>query len=401
MFLRPGQVVGLCALALLCMGVLMVNSADMMVVRVEDATDVVAPMTIMSVIKSRAAIYMGLALIALIIGAWCSPLRAISRYARSPAAQSVCVPGLLAGAAFLVCFCALAYVPGIQEIRNGAKRWIQLGSRELSMQPSEAAKWALIPLLAWYATIRASSLPKFITGLTPALIAIGGVAGFIVLQDLGTGVLIGAAGAFLLLCAGARWWQFAVPGAIAASGIILAILTSDYRKNRVRAFLNPYDNPETIGFHTIQGLIAIYNGQGVGTGLGEGIQKRGYLPEDRTDYIFAVICEELGIAGAGLVLALFMGLLWAGYQIARNERDPLLRLWSIGIVSTIGLQATINLLVVTGLAPAKGIALPLISYGGTGWILTAFSIGILMGIDRTQAIQPVLETDQRPELVAA
>jgi cell division protein FtsW len=139
----------------------------------------------------------------------------------------------------------------------------------------------------------------------------------------------------------------------------------------------------------------------VGTGLGEGIQKRGYLPEDRTDYIFAVICEELGIAGAGLVLALFMGLLWAGYSVARNERDPLLRLWTIGIVATLGLPAMINLLVVTGLAPAKGIALPLISYGGTGWILTAFSLGILMAIDRTQAVLQDEGAQDPADLVAA
>ncbi len=401
MYLRPGQLVGLCALALLCLGVLMVNSADMMVSRVEDAADIVAPMTVTSVLKSRAATYLALAIAAMIIGAWLFPVRKLSRLARSAPLTRTAVPVLWIGAAALVAFCALAYVPGIQEIRNGAKRWIQLGSRELSMQPSELAKWALIPLLAWYCTVRASALPKFITGLIPALVAVGAVSGFIVLQDLGTGVLVAAAASVLIIAAGARWWQFAIPGAIAGGGVVLAIVTSEYRMNRVRAFMNPYENPETIGFHTIQGLIAIYNGRGVGTGLGEGIQKRGYLPEDRTDYIFAVICEELGIAGAGLVLALFMGLLWAGYSVARNERDPLLRLWTIGIVATLGLQAMINLLVVTGLAPAKGIALPLISYGGTGWILTAFSLGILMAIDRTQAVLQDEGAQDPADLVAA
>jgi cell division protein FtsW len=183
--------------------------------------------------------------------------------------------------------------------------------------------------------------------------------------------------------------------------VVAAIMTNDYRQNRVKAFLNPYQDPEGIGFHTIQSLVAIYNGKGVGTGLGEGIQKRGYLPEDRTDYIFAVICEETGIAGAGLVLALFLGLLWAGMSIARSERDPFLRLWSLGIIATIGMQAVMNLLVVTGLAPAKGIALPFVSYGGTGWILTAFSIGVLVAIDRTRAATETSADESPTPLVAA
>jgi cell division protein FtsW len=255
--------------------------------------------------------------------------------------------------------------------------------------------------MAWYCTVRAWKLPQFLVGLVPAMIAVGAVAGFIVLQDLGTGVLVAAAACVVLLCGGATWWQFAIPSVMGAGAVVLAVVTSEYRRNRVKAFLDPYQNPETIGFHTIQGLIAIYNGHGTGTGLGEGIQKRGYLPEDRTDYIFAVICEELGIVGAGLVISIFLGMLWTGLAIARSERDPFLRLWSIGIIATIGMQACMNMLVVTGLAPAKGIALPLISYGGTGWILTAFSIGILMSIDRTQEVEATLPAEPETDLAAA
>ena len=398
MDIRPGQVVGLSAFALLCTGVLMVNSADMMVSRVQDASDVVAPMTLGSILASRAAMYMGLALLALFAGALFVPVRSISTMARSCTFRGMGVlPLLFLASAAIVAFCALAYAPGIGDPRNGSHRWIMLGSRELSMQPSEVAKWALIPLLAWYCTVRAARLGAFFTGLVPAMIAVGGVAGFVLIEDLGTGVLIGAAACVVLVAAGARWWHFALPGAVAAGGVVAAIMSNDYRQNRVKAFLDPYQDPEGIGFHTIQSLVAIYNGRGVGTGLGEGIQKRGYLPEDRTDYIFSVICEETGIPGAAVVLALFLGLLWAGMSIARSERDPFLRLWSLGIVATIGMQAVMNLLVVTGLAPAKGIALPFVSYGGTGWILTAFSIGVLVAIDRTRAAcEPTPESSPAP-----
>ena len=386
------------AFALLCTGVLMVNSADMMVSRVQDASDVVAPMTLGSILASRAAMYMGLALLALFAGALFVPVRSISTMARSCTFRGMGVlPLLFLASAAIVAFCALAYAPGIGDPRNGSHRWIMLGSRELSMQPSEVAKWALIPLLAWYCTVRAARLGAFFTGLVPAMIAVGGVAGFVLIEDLGTGVLIGAAACVVLVAAGARWWHFALPGAVAAGGVVAAIMSNDYRQNRVKAFLDPYQDPEGIGFHTIQSLVAIYNGRGVGTGLGEGIQKRGYLPEDRTDYIFSVICEETGIPGAAVVLALFLGLLWAGMSIARSERDPFLRLWSLGIVATIGMQAVMNLLVVTGLAPAKGIALPFVSYGGTGWILTAFSIGVLVAIDRTRAAcEPTPESSPAP-----
>nr|HRJ50661.1 FtsW/RodA/SpoVE family cell cycle protein [Phycisphaerales bacterium] len=151
-----------------------------------------------------------------------------------------------------------------------------------------------------------------------------------------------------------------------------------------RSFVDPYGDPEGSGYHMIQSMLAVMGGEGPGRGLGHGLQKFGYLPEDRTDFLFAVICEELGIAGAAVVIFLFVGMVWAGVSIARREREVFLRLSALGLVSTIALQALMNLAVVTGLGPTKGIALPLVSSGGTGWILTAFSMGILAAIDRTQ-----------------
>lgn len=382
---RPGQVVGLCAMMLLCIGVVMVNSVDMKVTPVDGENVVAGSLSLSDIVTSRAAIYAGLAMAALIIG-YFMPVRRIAELInqRFNERGGTFWPAFATAVILLLAFCALTYVPGIADPRNGARRWIKLGSRELSMQPSEVAKWALIPLLAWYCAVRGPAIRKFFTGLVPAFVTIGAVAGFVLIEDLGTGVLIGAVACLVLLCGGARFWHFGVPGAIAAAGIVAAIWTSVYRQNRVKAFLNPYDNPETIGFHTIQGLVAIHNGKGFGMGLGEGIQKMGYLPERRTDYIFAVICEETGIAGAAVIVAVFTGVLWAGLSVAKREHNVMLKLWALGITATIALQAMMNLFVVTGMAPAKGIALPLVSYGGTGWIMTALSVGILMSIDAGQ-----------------
>ncbi len=163
--------------------------------------------------------------------------------------------------------------------------------------------------------------------------------------------------------------------------------------NRLLAFADPYADPQGIGYHTIQSLVAVANGEGFGRGLGHGLQKFGYLLEDHTDFLFAVICEELGIPGAVIVVLLFLTLMWAGWTIAWRERDTMCRLWAFGIVLTISLQATINMFVVTGMAPTKGIALPLLSSGGTGWMLTAFSLGLLIAIDRTQDQERVVFAD--------
>jgi cell division protein FtsW len=132
----------------------------------------------------------------------------------------------------------------------------------------------------------------------------------------------------------------------------------------------------------IQSMVAIANGQFWGRGLGHGLQKFGYLPEDQTDFIFAIICEELGVPGACVVVALYLGLLWSAYAIIRKQTIPILKFIAIGITATVGIQAIINLAVVTGLGPTKGIALPLLSSGGTGWILTAASLGLLVAMDR-------------------
>lgn len=383
--LRPGHFIALIVLALLTIGVVMVNSADMRVAAL--GPDHIAPsITARSVLLSRSTIYMGLALAALALGS-AFPVRNIA------ARLSGSVPLLVLGSLTLIAFCALVYMPGLSKEINGANRWLRIPvpglGDALSLQPSEIAKWGMLALLSVYAAGMGARLANFWLGLGPALLCLGALCVVIVKEDLGTGVLIFGVSCLLLLAGGARLWHFLLFAPMGILGVVYAILTSDYRMKRILAFRDPYADPEGIGYHTIQSLIAIANGEGWGRGLGHGLQKFGYLPEDRTDFIFCVICEELGLAGAALVCSLFTALVWCGYFILHNEKSTTLRLFALGVVATIGLQAVINLAVVTGLAPTKGIALPLLSSGGTGWILTSFCLGLIISIGRTQtAVDP-------------
>jgi cell division protein FtsW len=384
--LRAGHAVALIVLALLTIGVVMVNSADMRVALVSDGGR--APeMTATSILLSKPTIYMGLALAAMTLGSLV-PVRMLASGIRPADDTARALRVLALGAVAMILVCALVYVPGLSREINGARRWLRLSlpglGDTLSVQPSEIAKWAMVGLMAWYGAARAPHLHRFWTGLVPALAVVGVVCAFIVMEDLGTGALIAAVAGVVLLAAGARLWHFMLFLPFAAGGLAYAIITSDYRMKRIMAFSDPYADPEGIGYHTIQSLVAIANGEGFGRGLGHGLQKFGYLPEARTDFMFSIICEELGIAGAALVCSLFAALAFAGMAVMRRERDPFLRLAVLGAVSTVLLQAVINLLVVTGLAPTKGIALPLLSSGGTGWILTSLCMGLVIAVDRTQ-----------------
>ncbi len=388
--LRLGHSIALIALALLTIGVVMVNSADMRVA--SPSGDNVAPaITAESILFSRSTIYMALALGAMALGAML-PVRALAARlvgsARSPNADPRVLRILLLGTLALALVCLLVYVPGLSREINGARRWLRLPvpalGDALSVQPSEIAKWGMVALMAWYAAAAGPALHRFWTGLVPALLSVGVIGALIVKEDLGTGVLIVGVAALVLVAGGARLWQFLLFAPLGIAGVVSAIITSDYRVKRILAFVDPYADPQGIGYHTIQSLIAIANGEGWGRGLGHGLQKFGYLPEDRTDFIFPVICEELGIAGAAVVCTLFIALMYCGWSIVRREPAMLLRLFTFGVIVTIGLQAVINLAVVTGLAPTKGIALPLLSSGGTGWILTSFCLGLVIAVERTQ-----------------
>ncbi|MGD9692681.1 MAG: FtsW/RodA/SpoVE family cell cycle protein [Phycisphaerales bacterium] len=405
---RPGHFIALCVVALLCIGAVMVQSASMTTGEKppaplpaptmeagspsEFASSPVseAPLgsegvvTFKSIVLSRQVAYMTLAIIAMIAASRLPVLSLLNprRLGPPPERTRLSVPTPLIAATLALLFgLALVYVPGVGREVNGSARWVQIPVAG-SLQPSEIAKWALPILLGLYAAWQTSARMRSFRALIPALAITGILTAFIIKEDLGTGVLMLGVAAVVLVAAGARIWHFAlfVPPAMAA--LAFAALSSDYRRQRLEAFLDPWADPEGAGYHMIQSMLAVANGQGFGRGLGFGLQKFGYLPEDHSDFLFAVICEELGIAGAATVIALYLAILAAGTTIVRNAPTMATRLIALGVLATLGGQAVINLGVVTGLGPTKGIALPLLSSGGTGWILTAFSLGLLIALDR-------------------
>lgn len=374
---RAGDAIVVCVLGLLCVGVVMVNSAGLAIEPGEGVT-------FQSIVWSRSTVYMLLAVAAMAI-ATRLPLGWLAKAGSRPGVMLLVLVGLFA--ALLT-----VYMPVIGREVNGSHRWVRIPGINQTMQPSEVVKWGLIVVLAWYGSFRASQMSSFRRGLMPGLLISMPLAGLIAMEDLGTGVIVAAVACTVLIAAGARVWHLLAFVPLGVVCLALAVTTSSYRVRRVMAFMDPYSDPEGSGYHMIQSLVAVANGQGFGRGLGFGLQKFGYLPEDRTDFLFAVICEELGIAGAVGVIALLGVLMWSGASVVLRTTNPMLRLMGLGIVATFGFQAVMNLTVVTGLAPTKGIALPLLSSGGTGWILTAFAFGLLVSVDREN--QNAVQVDQ-------
>lgn len=402
--LRAHHGIGLCTLALLVLGLVMVNSAGMGVSDTDPASPV---QTLRDVLESRPAIYAMLALAAMTF-AWALPIRSMLRGLAGRSRGGADEPGdggrepasaitlLVCATLVVVSIAALVYIPGLSREVNGSRRWLTLplpGLGPTSAQPSEIVKWLAIPILAWFCVAQRAHMGSFLRGGGPAMVALGLMAAVIAKEDLGTGVLIAAAGGAVLLAGGLRVWQAALSIPIGAAGVALAVYDEPYRFERLETFLNPYADPQDAGYHMIQSMAAIAGGGGPGRGLGNGLQKFGYLPEDQTDFLFAIICEELGIAGAVVVCGLIGACLLSILCIAWKEREPLARLVAIGVAAIVGVQALINLFVVTGLAPTKGIPLPLVSSGGTGWILTAASLGAIMSLGRTQPLEPELAED--------
>ncbi|MBX3355455.1 MAG: FtsW/RodA/SpoVE family cell cycle protein [Phycisphaeraceae bacterium] len=373
--LRPGHLVILVAACLLAIGVVMVHSAAM---KLGGET------TLTGLLTGRVPALALAAFVCLLIGTRVPVERwGEARPAFNPA------PWILIVALLLL---LAVYVPGLGREVNGATRWLQLGP--LSFQPSEVVKWGLPFAIAAYACWTGPRMREFLRGFALPLIVVSLFCGLIAKNDLGTAVLIMVVAVAMLVVAGARiiYPILVAPVlAIAAAGLVL---TSRYRVNRIEAFLDPYKDREGIGYHIIQSMAAINGGSLSGRGLGNSVQKFGYLPESTTDFIYAIICEELGVVGAAAVVLLYIGLLIAGVAIIRGAgRTPdsaapprdFARLFAFGVLLTVAVQAAINLSVVTGLAPTKGIALPLVSHGGTGWLLTAFCLGLLVSIDRVTA----------------
>ena len=277
----------------------------------------------------------------------------------------------------------LVLVPGIGTEKNMSRRWlmIPLGSAGISFQPSELAKWSIIFFLAAFTDFSSGRTRSFSKYFVPVCAVAGLAVALIVTQDFGTAAFITMLTFFMLLMAGCRYWHFLTPMPILVPAFVLAIVTSPTRMNRLKAFFHPtLDNPAR--YHAQQSLIAISSGGIFGSGLGKGISKYGHLPEDTTDFIFAIIAEELGFVGASAVIMLYIIFVILGGVVVTRAKELFSKLLAAGIVLTIAVQAAINIGVVTKALPTKGIPLPFISAGGTSILLSAAAIGVLLNITR-------------------
>jgi cell division protein FtsW len=303
------------------------------------------------------------------------------------------VPAYAIALALLV----LVFVPGLNRVVGGSARWLVIGPLP-AVHPAEIAKLALIIYLAHWMASRGSKIGGFRSGTVPfLLIAVPMIALVFKEPDLGTTVVITLTAFTMFFVAGASLWQLGAMGGIAFAGVLLVGL-KDYQLERIRTFLDPWADPLGTGFHTIQGLLALGLGGIFGSGLGESKLAGGlYLPNAWNDFIFAIIGEEFGFVGAGLVIALFVLLAYAGIRTALRAPDTFGALLAVGITAWLCFQAFINIAVVVALLPVTGITLPFISAGGSSLVVSFAAAGILLSISREtveKGAKPPAEPDE-------
>ena len=268
---------------------------------------------------------------------------------------------------------------------NGAKRWIDLGP--INLQPAELAKIALVLAVSWHLTRVAEKVRVFWYGVLLPLVGFALVAGLIYLtKDLGTVLVMTVVLAAMFFFGGARWDYFVGMGlAFLPPLSYLTIYQVAYRRDRMLAFWDPWNSEGPAAYHLRQSLITIGSGGLFGVGLGQSSAKMAFLPEKHTDFIYAVICEELGLVGGVLVAVAFLGLIVTGLMLAAHAKDRHQRLLAVGATMVLGVQAFWNMLVVTGTVPTKGLTLPFISYGGSSMVVCLVLIGVLDAVARSAA----------------
>jgi cell division protein FtsW len=285
---------------------------------------------------------------------------------------------LILGAAVVMLLCV--YLPGLGREINGAHRWLRIGS--FSIQPSELAKIAVIIYVAATISELGDKVKGFIEGFLPLAAAVGFVTLLVLVEpDFGTGTFIAFIGITLMFVGGVRIFHIAAFGTAALVPLLMVLaLMFDHVKGRLRVFFNADADPLGRGYQIKQSLIALGSGGLFGMGLGESRQKLMFLPERDTDFIFAILGEELGFIGVAAVVILFLVFLNCGLRIARRCTDTYSYLLALGLTIAISTQAALNIAVVTGSVPPKGIALPFLSFGGSSLVATMISIGILISI---------------------
>jgi cell division protein FtsW len=275
----------------------------------------------------------------------------------------------------------MVLVPSLGVAVKGARRWLRWGP--ISVQPAEMIKLVAVIYMAAYLAKKKDKITLFRVGLLPALIVIGLLSGLVLLEpDLGTVVVLGLVTVGMCFLAGARVSHLLALGLGAIPVVLVLVLGSSYRRQRLMTFLAPWKDASDAGFQITQSFLSFGSGGPFGVGLGEGKQKLYFLPEAHTDFVLALVGEELGLIGTATVILLFAFFVWRGFQIAARARMPFGRYLGMGITLLIGGQALVNAAVVTGLLPTKGLTLPFVSYGGSSLVVSLIGVGILLSISR-------------------
>lgn len=283
---------------------------------------------------------------------------------------------------------AIVLVPGIGSTINGSTRWLRFGA--FNLQPSEFMKLIMVIYVAGYLVRRQEHLREFVPGIVMISMVVA-MVGVLLLQepDLGTLAVISATVFSMLFLAGIRFSHFILVAGIGIGGMAILTLVSPYRFQRVTGFIDPWADPFNTGFQLVQALIAFGRGELLGVGIGASVQKLSYLPAAHTDFILAVLAEELGFAGVVLVIALFSLIVYRALKLsnlAEQHGKVYAARLAQGVALLIGWQAAINMAVNMGLLPTKGLTLPFMSYGGSSLVATCFAVGLLLVVQKEIAL---------------
>ena len=297
------------------------------------------------------------------------------------------VPGIYITSVILL---MLVLIPGIGLKINGARRWLGFGG--FTFQPSELAKLAIILIFAAYMAANHNEMKKFKVGILWPGLALMLVCLLVAVEThLSGAILIFLVGVVMMVVGGISLkWFFGV-GGLGATALGLFAWFTPYTRTRILTMMNPEADPTGDGFQTLQSLYAIGSGGLLGLGLGQSRQKYLYIPEPQNDYIFSIVCEELGFIGAMMVIILFVLLIWRGFVISFHSKDKFGSLIVIGIVSRVAIQTILNIGVVTNSIPPTGISLPFFSYGGTALVILMFEMGLVLSISRQSRMEVIKE----------
>jgi cell division protein FtsW len=278
---------------------------------------------------------------------------------------------------------------------KGATRWLGIGP--FGVQPSELAKLAVIIFTAALLERRMERIDDVGYSLLPIAVVVGGLVGLVLAEpDLGTAVSIAMIAAMMVFAAGISYRYVAGLALASLPALYFLVMTSDYRRKRVLAFLDPWSDPLDGGFQMIQSMIAVGTGGLTGRGLMGGVQKLFYLPEPHNDFIYSVLAEELGLIGATIVLACFCVIIWRGLRTAMRAPDRFGAFLAVGLTTMVAFQAFFNISVVLGLLPPKGIPLPFVSAGGSSLLINLLGMGILLNVSQHASPPQVITTAMPP-----